>query len=142
MISVKLHDETFEESYEVFENLIKTLRKGEPRTLLCNLRDFDTTPNAEQRSKAFNLIKSAQPVFEAKCLASAVVVKTTLQKGVLTAMGWFVNLEHPFKVFTSAEEAKDWLETYEPEETSFVLGKLGKNNKKVFAAITNNGEEE
>ncbi len=54
-------------------------------------------------------MKRDNEAFPGLLRAKAIVVRSTIERGVVTAVSWMAKPDYPFLAFASDSEAKDWL---------------------------------
>ena len=78
--------------------------------LLLNNHLSGGLPNAAQRAYNANIQQKYPLLFSRGILGSAIVTRSSLVRGVLTALSWMVRPSFPVKVFKTVREGRGWLE--------------------------------
>lgn len=90
-----------------YAELDRLLRRRERFATLHDLRD--TRPDATRRKRFADWIETHEAELRLRLAAHAVVVDSTLQRGMITAILWMTSPPCPMKVFDDREEAERWL---------------------------------
>ena len=65
--------------------------------------------SAQRRQTVAEHAKATFEHFPGKCVGIAVVLSSPLQRGVFTALNWFLRGTHPSRVFPTLFDAESWL---------------------------------
>lgn len=82
------------------------LQEGRPVALIHDHRKGGA-PNALQRKKLQDLLDELHSAMSL-LRASAIVSRSAIVRGALTALTWLRPLPYPVKVFSTVEDARDW----------------------------------
>ncbi|MCS6898821.1 MAG: hypothetical protein RMJ98_03840 [Myxococcales bacterium] len=64
----------------------------------------------KQRQRIIEIDKQGRTLFLASRSVMGVVLRNPIQRGVLTALAWYISFPPNFKVFESAAEAASWVQ--------------------------------
>ncbi len=65
----------------------------------------------KQRSRIVASVEANEALFKACCVGQAVVMHSTMARGVLTALSWLKKPPFPLKTFDTVDAAEAWLRT-------------------------------
>jgi hypothetical protein len=66
--------------------------------------------SSKQRQRMIDLDKQGRPLFLSSRSVMGVVLRNPVQRGVMTALTWFISFPPTFKVFEAASEATLWVQ--------------------------------
>ena len=97
---------------EAFEGLLSTLDglflRGDRFGILLDVRRA-TVLSAKRRQLVGERAKASFTRFPGRCAGVAVVLSSSLQRGVFTALHWFLRGTHPSRAFATALDGQSWL---------------------------------
>jgi hypothetical protein len=98
-------------SLEAFEAHLQMLRepyrRGQPFVQMIVMGDHPSLPAAHRRAAAEAMRLDSQR-YPGLLRAKAIVAKSQLERGVVTAVGWIARPDYPFESFETEPEAKAW----------------------------------
>jgi hypothetical protein len=65
---------------------------------------------SKQRQRMIDMDKQGRPLFLSSRSVMGVVLRNPVQRGVMTALAWFIAFPPTFKVFEAASEATVWVQ--------------------------------
>jgi hypothetical protein len=90
------------------ERLDQLFRRGERFALLLDVRDAPL-PTATERQDVAKLLRTWHSRHPYRMAAQAVVLKSALQRGILTAILWLAGPSYPTRPFSRRVDAETWL---------------------------------
>jgi hypothetical protein len=105
MPPTRLSKEAFDAHLEI---LRVPYRRGRPFAMLIVMGDHPPLP-AGQRKAAAEAMKIDNERYPTLLRAKAVVARSALERGVVTAVGWVAKPDYPFAAFETVEVATAWL---------------------------------
>jgi hypothetical protein len=92
------------------ETLREPYRRGQPFAVLIVMGDHPPLPAAQRKAAAEAMILDKEH-YPKLLRAKAIVIRSSLERGVVTAIRWVANPDYPFAEFESTPVAKAWLLT-------------------------------
>ena len=86
-------------------------RRGQPFVQMIVMGDQPPLPAAHRRAAA-EAMKLDSQRYPGLLRAKAIVAKSHLERGVVTAVRWIARPDYPFEYFETEPEAKTWLLRY------------------------------
>ena len=106
---LRIDSPTTEVAIESFFDIIDgALARGQTFGVLHDIRGMPGI-NAAQRKAFADYIDRQRTALAANIVAHGVVVKRSLERGIVTAVLWLSPTPFPVRVFTSPREAEDWV---------------------------------
>ncbi len=105
-------DISIEDQAGFLENLRTTIALAVPGQLILDILHGVSMPNAVQRKQIADVIASA-PNLELVA-GHAFVSNSSVGRGVLTAINWFLPAKFEEEIFSNPESARVWLMTRDP----------------------------
>ena len=90
------------------EAMREPYRRGQPFGLLIVMGDYPPLPPT-QRKAAAEAMKSDAQRHPGLLRGKAIVIRSTLERGVVTAVAWMAQPSYPFAAFETEALAKSWL---------------------------------
>jgi hypothetical protein len=101
----RLSDDAFRTHLEV---LSEPYRRARPFGVLIIMGAHPPLPPVQRRAAAAAM-KADNECYPGLLRAKAIVVRSTLERGVVTAVSWMAKPDYPFAAFETDSDAKDWL---------------------------------
>lgn len=104
-ITSPLSDVNVDSFFEIIDSCL------EKRTVFGSLHDIRGLPalDALQRKKFSDYIKRRGPLLQRFIAAHGVVVRSNIERGIVTAVLWVSPVPFPVRVFDSTIEAEKWV---------------------------------
>jgi hypothetical protein len=83
--------------------------RGEPMVIVVDSRFVRGLVTAKQRAYFARRMQESATALERACVGIAVVVKSPLVRGALTAVLWLLSTPCPVKAWSDLDDALDWL---------------------------------
>jgi hypothetical protein len=106
MSSVDMDDEEFTTLVATLDGLFM---RRERFGILLDVRSAPVL-SAKRRQTVGEHAKRTFELFPGRCVGIAVVLSTQLQRGVFTAINWFLRGTHPSRAFSTLLDAETWLD--------------------------------
>jgi hypothetical protein len=90
------------------ERLGQLFQRGERFALLVDVREAPL-PTATERQDVATLLRTWHARHPYRMAAQAIVLKSALQRGILTAILWLAGPIYPTRAFSTMAEAEAWL---------------------------------
>jgi hypothetical protein len=121
MPSKRLSDDAFRIHLEV---LSEPYGRVQPFVELIVMGDHPPLPPVQRRAAAAAM-KADNERYPGLLRAKAIVVRSTLERGVVTAVSWLAKPDYPFAAFETESAARNWLRAHMSRDGRPHLGMEG-----------------
>ncbi len=109
LVSVNYPAQVTDDFIEELGLELLTYARGEQPFVLIVDATTAAPLTAKQRARVVSVVDDNREAFRARCLGQAVVIRSGVARGVLTAMSWLKPPPMPLRAFDSIVSAEQWL---------------------------------